>query len=323
MLKFFKTIDGKIEQIKREEPGCWVMAVHPTAEELQYMRTAMELDSDFLSASLDEEEISRTEKEEDQTFVVVDVPYQVDKDEEDEEEDKSVVFTTIPLGIIITPDYFVTISSKQSAVLDNIASGLIRGIQTRLHTRFLLTILLRIAQRFLVHLRQIEKISSSMESQMHSETKNAALIQLMGLQKSLVYISSSLRSNEATLKRISRGNLLTLYEEDEDLMQDVLIEIHQAMEMSEIYSNVLASTMEAYASIISNNLNTVMKVQASATILLTIPTIVFSYYGMNVSGLQYPIWWFPTLVSLILMLVAMGVLLKFKMLSLRSCLATC
>ena len=273
----------------------------------------MELDSDFLSASLDEEEISRTEKEEDQTFVVVDVPYQVDKDEEDEEEDKSVVFTTIPLGIIITPDYFVTISSKQSAVLDNIASGLIRGIQTRLHTRFLLTILLRIAQRFLVHLRQIEKISSSMESQMHSETKNAALIQLMGLQKSLVYISSSLRSNEATLKRISRGNLLTLYEEDEDLMQDVLIEIHQAMEMSEIYSNVLASTMEAYASIISNNLNTVMKVQASATILLTIPTIVFSYYGMNVSGLQYPIWWFPTLVSLILMLVAMGVLLKFKM----------
>ena len=263
MLKFFKTIDGKIEQIKREEPGCWVMAVHPTAEELQYMRTAMELDSDFLSASLDEEEISRTEKEEDQTFVVVDVPYQVDKDEEDEEEDKSVVFTTIPLGIIITPDYFVTISSKQSAVLDNIASGLIRGIQTRLHTRFLLTILLRIAQRFLVHLRQIEKISSSMESQMHSETKNAALIQLMGLQKSLVYISSSLRSNEATLKRISRGNLLTLYEEDEDLMQDVLIEIHQAMEMSEIYSNVLASTMEAYASIISNNLNTVMKVQAS------------------------------------------------------------
>ena len=313
MLKFFKTIDGKIEQIKREEPGCWVMAVHPTAEELQYMRTAMELDSDFLSASLDEEEISRTEKEEDQTFVVVDVPYQVDKDEEDEEEDKSVVFTTIPLGIIITPDYFVTISSKQSAVLDNIASGLIRGIQTRLHTRFLLTILLRIAQRFLVHLRQIEKISSSMESQMHSETKNAALIQLMGLQKSLVYISSSLRSNEAPLKRISRGNLLTLYEEDEDLMQDVLIEIHQAMEMSEIYSNVLASTMEAYASIISNNLNTVMKVQASATILLTIPTIVFSYYGMNVSGLQYPIWWFPTLVSLILMLVAMGVLLKFKM----------
>lgn len=313
MLKFFKTIDGKIEQIKREEPGCWVMAVHPTTDELQYMRTAMELDSDFLSASLDEEEISRTEKEEDQTFVVVDVPYQVDKDEEDEEEDKSVVFTTIPLGIIITPDYFVTISSKQSAVLDNIASGLIRGIQTRLHTRFLLTILLRIAQRFLVHLRQIEKISSSMESQMHSETKNEALIQLMGLQKSLVYISSSLRSNEATLKRISRGNLLTLYEEDEDLMQDVLIEIHQAMEMSEIYSNVLASTMEAYASIISNNLNTVMKVQASATILLTIPTIVFSYYGMNVSGLQYPIWWFPTLVSFILMLVAMGVLLKFKM----------
>lgn len=312
MLKFFKTIDGKIEQLKQEEPGCWVMAVRPTPDELQYMRTAMQLDNDFLSASLDEEEISRTEKEEDQTFVVVDVPYQVEKDE-DEEEDKSVVFTTIPLGIIITPDYFVTISTKQCGLLDNLASGVVRGIQTKMHTRFLLTILLRIAQRFLVHLKQIDKIASSMESQMHSSMKNEALIQLMGLQKSLVYISTSLRSNEATLKRISRGNLVTLYDDDEDLMQDVLIEIHQAMEMSEIYGNILSSTMDAYASIISNNLNIVMKVLTSVTVLMTIPTMVFSYYGMNVTGLQMPVWWFPTFISLFLALIAIVVLVKFKM----------
>lgn len=313
MLNFYKTIDNKMVQLPKEEPGCWAMAVRPTEEELSYLRDEMRLDPGFLSASLDEEETSRTEKEEDQTFVVVDVPYQVEKDDEEAEEDPSVVFTTIPLGIIITPEYFVTISSKQSALLDSFAAGTVRGVQTRMRTRFLLTLLFRIAQRFLVHLRMIERISSSMEAQMHSSMKNEALIQLMGLQKSLVYISTSLRSNEATLKRISRGNLVTLYKEDEDLMQDVLIEIRQAMEMAEIYTNILSSTMDAYASIISNNLNIVMKVLTSVTVLMTIPTMVFSYYGMNVSGLQVPVWWFPTLVSGILALAALVLLIRFKM----------
>ena len=313
MLKFYKTIDGHIQRLEQEEPGCWVMAVHPTEQELQYMQMSMNLDRDFLSASLDEEELSRTEKEEDQTFIVVDVPYQVEKDEENDEENSAVAFTTIPLGIIITDQYFVTISSKQSELLDNLAAGMVRGAQTKMHTRFLLTILLRIAQRFLLHLKMIDRIATSMESQMHSSMKNEALIQLMGLQKSLVYISTSLRANEATLKRISRGNLVTLYEDDEDLMQDVLIEIHQAMEMSEIYTNILTSTMDAYASIISNNLNIVMKVMTSVTILMTIPNMVFGYYGMNVEGLQIPVWWFPVLVSLVLVLAAAAILAKFKM----------
>ncbi|MGI5855262.1 MAG: magnesium transporter CorA family protein [Candidatus Merdivicinus sp.] len=313
MLNFYKTIENRMVQLAKEEPGCWAMAVRPTGEELTYLRDEMHLDPGFLNASLDEEETSRTEKEEDQTFVVVDVPYQVEKDDEEAAADSSVVFTTIPLGIIITPEYFVTISTKQSALLDSLAAGTVRGVQTRMRTRFLLTILFRIAQRFLVHLRMIERISSSMESQMHGSMKNEALIQLMGLQKSLVYISTSLRSNEATLKRISRGNLVTLYEEDEDLMQDVLIEIRQAMEMAEIYTNILTSTMDAYASIISNNLNIVMKVLTSVTVLMTIPTMVFSYYGMNVEGLQVPVWWFPTLVSGGLALVALVLLIKFKM----------
>ena len=126
MLKFYKTIDGHIQRLKQEEPGCWVMAVHPTEQELQYMQMSMNLDRDFLSASLDEEEMSRTEKEEDQTFIVVDLPYQVE-DEEQDEENSTVLFTTIPLGIIITDQYFVTISSKQSEILDNIAAGMVRG----------------------------------------------------------------------------------------------------------------------------------------------------------------------------------------------------
>ena len=313
MLKFYKTIDGRIQRLEKEEPGCWAMAVHPTEQELHYMQETMKLDRDFLNASLDEEEMSRTEKEDDQTFIVVDVPYQVEQDDEKDDEESTVVFTTIPLGIIITDQYFVTISSKQSEILDNIAAGMVRGIQTKMHTRFLLLILLRIAERFLLHLKMIDRIATGLESGMHSSMKNEALIQLMDLQKSLVYISTSLRSNEATLKRISRGNLVTLYEDDEDLMQDVLIEIHQAMEMSEIYTNILTGTMDAYASIISNNLNIVMKVMTSVTILMTIPNMVFGYYGMNVEGLQFPVWWVPTLISLVLVLIAAGILAKFKM----------
>ena len=304
MLSYYKTLDGRISRLAAEERDCWVMAVKPTQEEILHMRTQLKVDADFLSASLDEEELSRTEKEESQTLVVVDVPYQVEKDEA-EDMDQSIVFTTIPLGIIITDDYFITVSSKPSSLLDALAAGTARGVQTKMHTRFLL-LLLRIAQRFQVHLKQIDKIAGNMESQMHSSMKNEALVQLMGLQKSLVYISTSLRANEATLKRISRGNLVTLYDDDEDLMQDVLIETHQAMEMAEIYSNILSSTMDAYASIISNNLNIVMKVLASVTVLMTIPTIIFSYYGMNVSGLYLPVWWFPLILSLGLDIVALA-----------------
>lgn len=307
MLNFYKTMENKLVQLPKEEEGCWVRVTRPTQEEIEYLVGSLQLDSGFVSASLDEEEASRMEKEDDQTFVVVDVPYRV------EDEETTITYITIPLGIIITPKYFVTISSSETAVIDEIVDGTVRNVETKFRTRFLLIILLRIAQRFLLYLKQIERLSSRMESQFTNSTKNEALIQLLGLEKSLVYFSTSLRANETTLKKLSRGRTLTLYEEDEDLLQDTLIEFNQAIEMSGIYSNILSGTMDAVASIINNNLNTVMKVLTSVTILMTIPTMVFSYYGMNVAGLQIPVWWFPTLVSLILALVALVILMKFKM----------
>lgn len=307
MLNFYKTMENKLVQLPQEEEGCWVRVTRPTQKEVDYLVDRLGLDSGFVSASLDEEEASRMEKEDDQTFVVVDVPYRV------EDEETTITYITIPLGIIITPQYFVTISSSETAVIDEFVDGTVRNVETRFRTRFLLIILLRIAQRFLLYLKQIERLSSRMESQFTNSTKNEALIQLLGLEKSLVYFSTSLRANETTLKKLSRGRTLTLYEEDEDLLQDTLIEFNQAIEMSGIYSNILSGTMDAVASIINNNLNAVMKVLTSVTILMTIPTMVFSYYGMNVSGLQIPVWWFPTLVSVVVALVAFLILIKFKM----------
>ncbi len=306
MLSFYKTVENKLISLPEEEDGCWVSVINPTREEVEYLTGKLCLDTGFVSASLDEEEASRVEKEEDQTFVVVDVPYRV------EDEEATITYITIPLGIIVTPKYFVTISSRRTAIIDEIVEGFVKNIETKYRTRFLLTLLLRIAQRFLLYLKQIERLSSQMENQFTDSTKNEALIQLLGLKKSLVYFSTSLRSNETTLKKLTRGRIITLYEDDEDLLQDTLIEFNQAIEMSGIYSNILSSTMDTLASIINNNLNGVMKVLTAITILMAIPTMVFSYYGMNVP-LPIPQVWFPTLLSLVIALGALGILIKFKM----------
>lgn len=307
MLRFYKTLDGQMLQIPEEQSGCWIRVLDPTVQETEYLIHDLGLDSGFVTSSLDEEETSRIEQEGNQTFVVVDFPYR------SVDEEGTVSYTTIPLGIIITPDYFVTIGSTSTDIIDNIASGHVKGVRTQYRTRFLLTILLRIAQRFLVYLKQIDRLSDDIQSQLNDSAKNEALIQILGLEKSLVYFSSSLRANETTLKKITRGRLLTLYEEDEDLMEDTMIEFNQAIEMTGTYSHILNSTMEAYANIINNNMNVVMKVLTSVTILMTIPTMVFSYYGMNVSGLHLPVWWFPLSLSVLSAVVALIVLVKLKM----------
>lgn len=307
MLKFYKTIDGQMLQMPEEQPGCWIRVLSPTPQETEHLVEDLGIDPGFVTSSLDEEETSRIEQEGDQTFVVVDVPYR------SVDEEGTVSYTTLPLGVIITPDYFVTIANTSTDIIENIAGGHVKGIRTQYKTRFLLITLLRIAQRFLVYLKQIDRLSDDIQSQLNDSAKNEALIQILGLEKSLVYFSSSLRANETTLKKISRGRVVTLYEEDEDLLEDTLIEFNQAIEMTGTYSHILNSTMEAYANIINNNMNVVMKVLTSVTILMTIPTMVFSYYGMNVAGLQFPVWWFPLLLSVVSAVVALIVLIRLKM----------
>ena len=194
------------------------------------------------------------------------------------------------------------------------AHGVVRGVRTDMKTRFLLLLLLRISQRFLIYLRQIDRLSSKTEQKLHQSMKNEELIQMLGLEKSLVYFSTSLKTDEITLNKIMRGKLIKLYEEDQDLLEDVLIEIHQAIEMCNIYSNILSGTMDAFASVISNNLNIVMKVLTVITIVMAIPNIIFGFYGMNVNGLPgVQWWWFPTLVAIVAMAIATWIFKKKDM----------
>ena len=308
MLNFYKTVDNRVKEITQAEDGCWICAVCPTEQEVRYLVDTLGLEQDFVRAALDEEESSRVESEDDQTLVIVDVPTA-----EKQDEDKTVVYSTMPMAIISNERMITTVCLRENAVINEIRQGLVKNIKTHMRTRFLLTILLRIATRFLQYLKQIDKISYTTENLLHKTMRNQELIQILGLEKSLVYFSTSLKSNEVTLEKILRGRIIKLYEEDEDLLEDVIIEVKQAIEMCSIYSNVLSNTMDAFASIISNNLNIVMKVLTAVTILIEIPNTIFGLYGMNVSGLPFPTFWVSILVATVLVIVCALILWKKDM----------
>lgn len=309
MITYFKTINNRLEEVEAIEDGCWVSVVNPSPAEVDFLVSDCGLDAGFVKSSLDEEETSRIEQEEEQTLVIVDIPLAVTQSE------NTILYTTTPIGIIINETNFYTICLKENTIISEFEGNMIKNVQTHLRTRFLFTILLRIAGRFLQYLKQIDKISHLMETQLHKSMKNKELIQLLGLEKSLVYFSTSLKANEVTLEKILRGRFIKLYEEDKDLLEDVLIEVKQAIEMASIYSDVLASTTDIFASMISNNLNIVMKALTSITIVMSIPTIISSFYGMNVPNLPFPNFWIQIGMSVVAMITAIIILIKKNLFS--------
>ena len=313
MLEFYKTFGTETKKIDKPEPGSWISAIAPTEEEKNYLIEEMGILPEFVKSSLDAEESSHIDYDEDynQTLVIVDYP---SAEEVEDGYDKNMLqYTTLPLGIVIMKGYVVTISLYENLNIDDMAQGRIKGVNTDLKTRFLLLLLLRISQRYLIYLRQIDRISSRTEQRLHKSMQNKELIQMLGLEKSLVYFSTSLKTDEITLNKIMRGKAIKLYDEDQDLLDDVLIEIHQAIEMCNIYSNILSGTMDAFASVISNNLNIVMKVLTVITIVMAIPNIIFSFYGMNVAGLSFPQWWFPTGLAIVACIIATIIFIKKDM----------
>lgn len=304
MLEFYKTYGTVTKKIDEPELGSWINVISPTDEEKQFLIEKIGILPEFVSSSLDAEESSHIDHDEDynQTLVIVDYP---NAEEQIADYEKNMLqYTTLPLGIVIMKGYIVTISLYENLNIDDMIQGKIKGINTNLKTRFLLLLVLRISQRYLIYLRQIDRISSQTEHTLHKSMQNKELIQMLGLEKSLVYFSTSLKTDEITLNKIMRGKTLKLYDEDQDLLEDVLIEIHQAIEMCNIYSNILSSTMDTFASVISNNLNIVMKSLTVITIVMSIPNIIFGFYGMNVTGLPVPAAWFPTLVAIIACIIA-------------------
>ncbi|MDM8246247.1 magnesium transporter CorA family protein [Collinsella tanakaei] len=285
MVECFMTgLDGVTTKIDTPEPGCWVNVVKPTPEEAAWLEHEVGIVPEFVRSALDEEEISHIDYDEDvnQTLVIVDYPSA--EDVEDMQDPSMLQYTTMPISTIFlrNRNIIVTVSLQESPIVQDMASGAVRQMNTRMRTRFLLQMLLRISQSYLVCLRRIERLTNKTEARLYGSMRNEELLQMLSLEKSLVQFSTSLKSAEVTLNKIMHGHIIALYEEDQDLMEDVMIEVHQAQEMCNIYSNILSGTMDAYASVISNNLNIVMKVLTVITIVMAIPNIIFGFYGMNV-----------------------------------------
>jgi magnesium transporter len=294
------TLDDKFSE------GCWVSVVSPTPQEIKELIEDYGIDSGFVKSSLDEEESSRIEREDDQTLIIIDTPVSTtDKDD-------TKIFYTMPMGIIITETNVFTVSLNNAQIIEEAVRGTIRNLRPEFKTRFVLQLLLRIAAMFLYYLKQIDKISSLAEQQLHNAMKNELLMQLLALEKSLVYFSTSLKANEATIEKIFRGRVVKLYDEDQDLLEDVLIEMKQAIEMASIYTGILSSMTGSFSSIISNNLNIVMWRLTIVTIIMQIPNMIFGFYGMNTAGLPIPYTWFPSALAIIVTAVAAFILLKWR-----------
>lgn len=278
MIQIYKSSsehDPTLNLLDDIEQGCWINVVAPSDEELILLSKKTGVSLDFLKAPLDDAETSRIDIEDGNIIVIVDIPFT-------EMEDNSLTYDTYPLAIIHTENQLITICLKNSKVLTDFVNGKIKSFFTFKKSRFILQILNRISTYYLLYLRQIDKKSLMIEKRLHKSMKNRELIQLHSLEKSLVYFSTSLKANEITLEKMLKLDIMQKYEEDKDVLEDVIIENKQAIEMTEIYSNILASTMDFFASVISNNLNIVMKVLASITVLLSIPTIMSGVYGMNI-----------------------------------------
>lgn len=281
MIRIFKTEDGAMHEKEEMQPGCWIALTNPTASEIIDIADTYQIDPDHLRAPLDEEERSRIEVEDEYTLILVDIPSIEERNGKD-------WFVTIPLAIITTKDVLITVCLEENPVLTSFMDGRVRDFHTFMKTRFILQILYKNATQFLQYLRIIDKKSEVIERKLHQSQKNEELIELLELEKSLVYFTTSLRSNEVVLEKLLRIEKIKKYPEDTDLLEDVIVENKQAIEMANIYSGILSGTMDAFASVISNNLNIVMKFLATVTIVLSIPTMIASFYGMNVNSHGMP-----------------------------------
>lgn len=298
MIEYYKTIGSKIEKLESFSEGCWINIVHPSREEIEYIVDSLSVEEDFVIAALDPEESSRVESEEEQVLMIVDIP----TIEAEDKENGGQIFGTLPLGIVVIKNSVITVCLQDTSITRSIAEGLVKDIHTALKTRFVFQLLLRVAGRYLRYLRLIERNFTAVEKRLYDSMKNEELIQLLGLSKSLIYFSTSLKANEVTMEKMLRGRLLKIYEDDRDILEDGLIEIRQAIEMASIYSSILSGTIDAYASVVSNNLNIIMKVLTVITIIMTIPNIIFGFYGMNIGSKSIPFdmfWWAPLVVAVV------------------------
>jgi magnesium transporter len=278
MVRFFFTPVGEknAHEIEAATKNCWIHMENPSDLEIENISVVTGASPQMLKAALDEEERAHIEIEDQNKLILVDIPIMSESDD-----GESYVYNTLPLGIIITPEYFITVCLKSTSVINEFILGIVKGFDINKPTRFLYQILYHNSVKFLHYLRQIDKSSTRIQKKLHRSMKNKELIQLLELEKSLVYFSTSIKSNHTVLEKVLASSIIKHFDEDQEILDDAVIESRQAMEMADIYRDVLGSTMDAYASVIGNNQNKVMKLLTAITIIITIPNIIASLFGMN------------------------------------------
>ena len=309
MTNFYTSKNKEVKEIKELEKECWIDITNPTIEELKEVSRLTNTDEDLLTKLLDNEELPRVEVGDNATLIVVDTPYMTDSKYKHK-------YNTDPLGIIINNNgYFITVSLKDQSILNDFQKNKFKNFSIRKRTKFVILILNKIALSYQKELSSINNYINRKEKVLSKSTDNKELLRLLNIEKTLVYFSTSLKANDIVLEKLAKGNILELFEEDGNLLEDAIIENKQAIEMASIYREILTSMTDTYASIISNNMNDIMKFLAGITIVLSIPTIISSFIGMNVpfgniGTSNYSA--FGILVGSILLSIAIAIILKKK-----------
>lgn len=306
MIEIFKSFDGKLIPWNKIEDGVWVNLENPDENEVDIVSESLNIDQDLIRAALDEEESARIEYDDGTTLLVVDIPYL-------EAREKTIYYSTIPMGIIISGNAIITVCLKESPIIRDFAEGKVKTFFTFKRMRFILQLLYKICIKYLQYLKQISKVAESIEKRVHKSTRNKELIQMLELEKSLVYFNTSLRANEKILEKLMRNENISNYPEDSELLEDVIIENKQAIEMAKIYSDITKNTMDAFAAVINNNMNVIMKNLTFVTIFMGIFTVVSGFFGMNVRVplADYPLA-FPIVVLVALSACGIAALIMYR-----------
>jgi magnesium transporter len=273
MIRIYEKVNGKLVESQGFSQDCLIYLVSPTSAEIDDISQKLSIDSDLIYDSLDPDERARIDISGKSTLLILKVPYR-------DEDDKKIPYKTASLGILIGSDYTLLISKFNLEFLDI----MIKRSEFNPHkkSRMIFQIFYRNALLFLAYLKEINKITDRTEERLHESMRNNELETLMYLEKSLVYFTTSLRSNEIMMEKILRGTTIEIFDADKELLEDTIIEYKQALEMANIYSDILSGMMDAFASVISNNLNVVMKVLTILTLVIQIPAIITGFFGMNV-----------------------------------------
>lgn len=307
--RYITTPEG-LTEIEDFRPGCWVKVVNPTEKEIASLVNQFGMPIDFLTDPLDVDERARFEVDEGHTLILI-------RSARREPEEAAIPYITLPIGIILTNSLLITVTLTEVDVMEEFLSGWVRNHDTRHQTRFVLQLCYRTALRFLRYLKEINRMTGVIERNLHRSTTNDQLLGLFNLQKSLVYFTTSLRSNSLMVEKFSYQSVLDMTDEEHDLYEEMVIENKQALEMANIYTSIITGMTGTFASIINNNVNVVMKLLTSVTILIALPTMVASIYGMNIPlPLQDFSHAFPVVMGSALGLSAVGlfVLVRWKVL---------